>query len=126
MINLQLQDNTIYVTVLGEFTLADYKEFEEAVFYGVRFKGKVKLLMDLRDMLSYTVDVAWEELKFARQHANDFEKIAVITDDQWVTWSVWLNRLFVNADMRIAADDSEAEAWLAGEAVQPRVGEEGV
>jgi hypothetical protein len=112
MINIRLQDDTIYATVMGDFTLADYKEFEAAVLYGVKFRGKVNLLMDLRDMLDFTVDVAWEEIKFSREHANDFAKVAVLTTDQWVSWSVWLNRLFVNADIELFEEDGEAQAWL--------------
>jgi SpoIIAA-like len=116
MINLRLQDDTIYATVMGEFTVADYKEFEEAVLYGVKFRGKVNLLIDLRDMLDFTVDVAWEEIKFSREHANDFAKVAVLTTDQWVSWSLWLNRLFVNADIELFEEDAEAQAWLEEEA----------
>ncbi len=43
-------------------------------------------------MLSYSVDVAWEELKFSREHKNDFGRIAILTGDQWVAWSMWVNR----------------------------------
>jgi hypothetical protein len=31
-------------------------------------KGGVYLLMDLRDMLNYTLDVVWEEIRFANRH----------------------------------------------------------
>ncbi len=67
MISLDVKKNQVGVTVMGQFTLDDYKEFEEAVAYGVKFQGKVNLLFDLRDMLSFSVDVAWEELS---HHGN--------------------------------------------------------
>jgi len=35
-------------------------------------------------MADFTVDMAWEEIKFSRQHAGDFRRIAVLTDSQWV------------------------------------------
>ncbi|MFN3545620.1 MAG: STAS/SEC14 domain-containing protein [Thiobacillus sp.] len=114
MISLSMQNNVIAVTVMGAFTLDDYKEFEQAVCYGIQFQGKVNLLFDLRDMLSYSVDVAWEEIKFSREHKNDFGRIAILTGDQWIAWSMWINRLFMSADIRLFDDLDEAQAWVAG------------
>lgn len=114
MIKLDTNGNQIAVTVLGQFTLEDYHEFEQAVGYGVKFQGAVSVLFDLRDMLSYSVDVAWEELKFSREHKNDFDRIAILTGDQWVAWSMWVNRLFMSADIRLFDDLDMAQAWVAG------------
>ena len=114
MISLNVKDNQIAVTVMGQFTLEDYREFEQAVCYGIQFQGTVNLLFDLRDMLSYSVDVAWEELKFSREHKNDFGRIAILTGDQWVAWSMWVNRLFMSADIRLFDELELAQAWVAG------------
>lgn len=114
MIKLDVNDNQVAVAVMGQFTLADFREFEQAVGYGIQFKGAVSVLLDLRDMLSYSVDVAWEELKFAREHKNDFDRIAILTGDQWVAWSMWVNRLFMSADIRLFDDLDQAQAWVAG------------
>ena len=114
MISLDIKNNQIAVSVMGQFTLDDYREFEQAVCYGIQFQGTVDLLFDLRDMLSYSLDVAWEELKFSREHKNDFGRIAILTDDQWMAWSMWLNRLFMSADIRLFDDLEMAQAWLAG------------
>jgi hypothetical protein len=114
MISLDVKNNQVGVTVMGQFTLDDYKEFEEAVTYGVKFQGKVNLLFDLRDMLSFSVDVAWEELKFSREHKNDFGRIAILTGDQWVAWSMWINRMFMSADIRLFDDLDMAQAWVSG------------
>lgn len=113
MIKLDAKDNQIVVTVMGQFTLDDYREFEQAVSYGVQFRGPVSVLFDLRDMLSYSVDVAWEELKFSREHKNDFERIAILTGDEWIAWSMWVNRLFMSADIRLFDDLDMAQAWVA-------------
>jgi hypothetical protein len=114
MISLNVKDNQIAVTVMGQFTLEDYREFEQAVMYGIQFKGTVNLLFDLRDMLSYSLDVAWEELKFSREHKNDFGRIAILTGDQWVAWSMWVNRSFMSADIRLFDELDLAQAWVAG------------
>ena len=113
MIDLTIRDNRVEVSVMGQFTAEDYREFEEAVSYGIEFQGTVNLLFDLRDMLSYSVDVAWEELKFAREHKNDFGRIAVLTGDQWVAWSLWVNRMFMSADIQLFDDLDKAQAWVS-------------
>lgn len=114
MISLTTKDNQISVTVMGQFTLADYQELEQAVNYGIQFQGTVNLLFDLRDMLSYSVDVAWEELKFSREHKTDFGRIAILTGDQWVAWSMWVNRMFMSADIHLFDDLDMAQNWVAG------------
>ena len=66
-------------------------------------------------MIDYTVDVAWEEIKFfSREHNHDFSKIAVVTDDQWLTWQAWLSRLFIDAEICVFRDYDEAQAWVQG------------
>lgn len=112
MIVTDHQPHRVSVAVFGDFTLADYREFEELVNFKVKFEGPVDLLFDLSQMADFSLDVAWEELKFSRTHANDFERIAVVTDSQWVTWVAWLSQLYVNAEMRIFDDAGDANAWL--------------
>ena len=114
MISLDVKNNLISVSVMGQFTLDDYREFEQAVCYGIQFQGTVDVLFDLRDMLSYSLDVAWEELKFSREHKNDFGRIAILTDDQWMAWSMWLNRSFMSAEIHLFDDLEMAQAWVAG------------
>ncbi len=115
MIVIQQQPKRVEVTVYGEFALADYKEFEDMVNYKVRFEGPVDLLFDLRQMADFTLDVAWEDLVFTRAHANDFNRIAVLTDSQWVAWSAWLSQIFVRAEMQVFGEEADARAWLNAE-----------
>ncbi|MBK7767359.1 MAG: STAS/SEC14 domain-containing protein [Sulfuritalea sp.] len=112
MITTQHQDDIVELAVFGEFTLADFKEFEELVLFRIKFSGPVNLLVDLRDMADFTLDVAWEEIRFSQQHSGDFRRIAVVTDSQWVAWSAWLSQLFVKADVTVFTDEAEARRWL--------------
>jgi hypothetical protein len=113
MITTDCSGSLVAVTVFGEFTLADFREFEDLVLSQVNFTEPVNLLFDLREMAGFTVDMAWEEIQFSRQHGGDFGRIAVLTNSQWVTWSAWLEQLFVSADLRVFAEANEARAWLA-------------
>ena len=115
MIAIDHSGKLVTVTVLGEFVLADYKEFEDMVRATLAPGGKVSLLMDLRQMAGFTVDVAWEDIKYTRSHPNDFDKIAVVTRSEWIIWSAWLSQMFTNADVQVFDDDTEARGWLEQE-----------
>jgi hypothetical protein len=114
MITIDHQDNLVSITVLGEFTLADFMEFENLVVSKSAAGNPLRLLMDLREMASFTLDMAWEEVKFSRAHASDFERIGIVTDSEWVTWSAWMQRLFVSAELRVEHDVEDIRAWLLG------------
>ncbi|HCZ16321.1 MAG TPA: STAS/SEC14 domain-containing protein [Candidatus Accumulibacter sp.] len=113
MIVIENQPKRVEVTVYAEFSLADYQEFENAVNGVIQPEGPVDLFFDLREMADFTLDVAWEDIVFSRAHANDFGRIAVLTESQWVAWSAWLSQIFVHADVRVFDDEPEARAWLA-------------
>ncbi|MFA7269062.1 MAG: STAS/SEC14 domain-containing protein [Sterolibacterium sp.] len=114
MITTDRRGNLVSVAVFGEFTLADFKEFETVLAGYPRSESPLNLFFDLRQMADFTVDVAWEEIKFSRQHPHDFTRIAVLTESQWVAWSAWLSQAFVDADLCVFKDEAEARDWLAG------------
>ena len=62
---------------------------------------------------NYTVDVAWEEIKFMREHGSEFNRVAVVTDNQWQAWSAWVSNLFIDADVVVFSDYDEAKEWTS-------------
>jgi hypothetical protein len=116
MIVVDHQANRVTVSVFGEFALSDYKEFEEMVNYTVRFEGAVDLLFDLSKMSGFTIDVAWEDMKFVRAHTRDFRRTALVTDNQWISWSAWISRVFANTELAVFSDLAAATTWLDEEA----------
>jgi hypothetical protein len=74
--------------------------------------GGVNLLLDVRDMIRYTLDVVWEEIKFNREHRYDFRKIAVVTGSEWMVWIAWLNSLLVDGELQVFDDPGVAMEWL--------------
>ena len=116
MIAIEQLENRVNVTVFSEFTLADFKEFENTIQHQIdTAQGQLDLIFDLREMLGFTLDVAWEEVKYSRKHAADFRKIAVVTDDQWVVWSAWVSRMFVHAEIEVFEDYDSANAWVSSD-----------
>jgi hypothetical protein len=115
MITIEQTKDSLNIAVMGEFTIADFKQFEENTLYKLKTPGEVNLIFDLRGMINYTADVAWEEIKFfSKEHNHDFTKIAVVTSDQWITWQAWLSRLFLDAEVCVFQDYEEAKEWIQG------------
>ncbi len=112
MITIAHVDGYYRAVVFNEFTLQDFREFEDCVLSAAKREGTVNLLVDLRDMAGYTLDMALEEIRFSRDHRQDIAKIAVVSSDQWVTWSAWLSRLVTEAELQVFEDADEAAMWL--------------
>ena len=112
MIVVNENKDLLEMHVYGELTLADYRDFEEAVGRELKTAPKIKLLVDLANMTGYTLDVVWEEIRFTRAHAHDFRRIAIISESQWAPWLSWMNAAFSDAEARIFDNSGEALAWL--------------
>ncbi|MDR2881678.1 MAG: STAS/SEC14 domain-containing protein [Azoarcus sp.] len=112
MISIDHRDDLIAAVVFGEFTLADCREFEELADYMIKTGGSLDVLFDLREMSGFTVDLAVEEIRHTLRHAHDFRRIAILTDDQWVTWSAWVSQFFVDAEIKVFDNEEDARLWL--------------
>lgn len=112
MITISHEPGYVHVIVAGEFTLQDYKEFEDNALYHFKFDGPTNMLFDLREMLNYTVDVAIEELRFLQKNKQNFGRVAVLSKDQIVSWGAWLNALLSDANIRHFDDIEDAETWV--------------
>src|SRR3970040_711853 len=100
MIVIEEQNDLLKASVYAELSLADFQEFESAVQRELKQAPKIKLLLDLTKMSGYTVDVAWEDIRFTRAHARDFRRIAVVTGSLWVTWLGWVALALSHAEVR--------------------------
>ena len=107
---LDLRSDCRFAEGAREYILGNWDE--DAVNYKVKFEGPVDLLFDLREMIDFTLDVAWEDIVFSRAHADDFTRVAVLTDSQWVAWSTWLSKFVISAELRVFGEEDEARAWL--------------
>jgi hypothetical protein len=119
MISISHETGYIHVVIFGQFTLQDYKEFEDNVLYDINFHGPTRLLFDLSEMTGYTLDMALEEIDFTRKHKQDFAQVAVVSDDQWVVWSVWINRAIADANIMVFESVADALLWFAETEVVP-------
>jgi len=114
MISIEHEDGMTIVGVFGEFELADYRRFEDEVIAQLKQRGQLSLLMDLRDMVGLTVDVALEDIRFTRAHADAIGRVAILSERSGVAWTALLSQLFMDTEIQVFDGEPAARAWLSG------------
>ncbi len=115
MISIEHEDSSLSIVgIFGEFELADYHRFEDEVIAQLSRRGRIDLLMDLRDMVGVTVDVAVEDFRFTRAHADSVGRVAILSERDSVAWTALLSQLFVKTEIRVFDTEPAAREWLAG------------
>ena len=115
MIVIEQDNDLLQVHIYSDLSLEDFREFEHAVTDELTQYDHVNILFDLTSMTGFSLDVVLEELRFNKSHATDYEKLAVVTDSQWLTWVSWLATAFVSAEVQQFDDVDTAMIWLREE-----------
>ena len=113
----ELPENVVGVRASGTVTAGDYESvLIPAVEEAVKQHGPVRLLyiMDcsIRD---FSVGAMWDDAKLGFQHLQDFERIAVVTDDHLVRGMIGAFHFAMPKYLRLfqIGEESAATAWLA-------------
>ena len=112
MITVQHEGNLTITGIFARLEIADFRRLEEEIESQLKRLGKLDLLVDLRGMLGYTLDVALEDLRFSREHAHDVGRVAILSEDESMVWTALLSELFVRAEIQVFDDESLAREWL--------------
>ena len=112
MITIQHEGRLSVIGIFARLELADFRKIEDEIQRQLDAVGQIDLLVDLRGMVGATLDVALEDIRFAREHARDIGRIAILSEKDSVIWSALLARLFVRAEIHVFDSESGARDWL--------------
>jgi hypothetical protein len=112
MITTDVFADRLELHAYGRLTLDECREFEHLSDYRIRFNGPLDLLLDLRQLESCSLDALIEQVRYGRQHAHDFSRIAILSDSSIVAWMAMLSQVFVDADVHVFDDEGIAREWL--------------
>ncbi len=112
MISIREQDYGLNVALYNEFTLEDFREFENAALDAVVRVHRPDLLLDLSMLKDFTIDMAYEQLKFLRKHDGDFGRIAIVVDDVWIRLGTHISSLLTQQHPKYFDDVASAQKWL--------------
>ncbi|MCC4768706.1 STAS/SEC14 domain-containing protein [Methanosarcina sp. DH2] len=112
-----LPENVVAVTVSGILTGEDYdRVLVPAIEDKAQKYGKIRLLYQLsEDFEGFTDDAMLEDARFGIRHITEFEKIAVVSDVEWIINAVKVFKLVIPGSVRTYRnkDLSEAKAWIS-------------
>jgi len=97
----------------GKLHDEDYQIFVPAVEAAAAAQGKLRLLAQFEDFHGWDLHAAWDDLKFGIKHYSDFDRIALVGDEQWEEWMARLCKPFTRAAVKYF-DADQAERIILG------------
>ncbi len=114
-ISEDMQNNVVALCAHG---MVSHKDYERVVIPTVeekiRLYSKVRFLFVLADDFEgYTAEAMWDDTKIGLQHLTAFEKIAVVTNTEWVKEAVRFFGFFVPCPVKVFPKEEiqSATAW---------------
>ncbi|MEM7402416.1 MAG: STAS/SEC14 domain-containing protein [Myxococcota bacterium] len=112
----QTQADLLAVKATDRLTTDDY----ETVFIPrlndlIAQHGKARILLQLADDFhGWEPGAIWDDAKVGIQHRHDFLKVAVVTGQKWIDWSVKLGAHFMDGQVKTfdANKMDEALQWV--------------
>lgn len=112
-----LPDNVIGFTAKGTVTAEDYESvIIPAVESLFARRSKVRFLYHLGEQFSgFEAAAAWDDTKLGLRHLGGWERMAVVTDVEWVRGAVRIFGLAIPGQIRVFHDRDLAEAkrWIS-------------
>lgn len=111
-------DNVVALIAKGQVTKKDYEQLViPKVETALKRHDKIRLYYELGSQFSgIDPGAVWEDLKVGVEHLTRWERMAVVTDVDWIRHMVNAFRFLMPGQMRVfaTAQTSEARAWIVG------------
>ena len=112
-----LPENVVAVSTSGRVTEEDYDNvLIPAIEDKIKKCGKIRMLYHLgKDFTSFTYEAMWDDTKVGIRHLTAFEKIAVVSDVDWVIDAVKIFKFVIPCPVKIYRNEAlpEAKAWIS-------------
>jgi len=109
---------TLVVKATKMLTSEDYEEiFIPRLRQLIDQFGKIRVLLYLDENFSgWELGAAWDDAVFGLQHRYDFEKVAVVADQQWVAWATKVGSYFMDGQVTTykLSEFQDAITWVKG------------
>jgi hypothetical protein len=113
-----LPANVVGAEAIGHVEADDYhRVLEPAVAAALETNEKVRLLYVLGpEFEGYSAGASWEDTKLGISHWGAWERIALVTDHDWIAHAVKAFAWMLPGEVKVFGTDgrAEAEAWLRG------------
>lgn len=111
-----LPDGVLGFTAKGTVTAKDYESvIIPAVEAQFSRHGKIRFLYHLgEDFQGFEAGAVWDDAKLGLKHITGFERMALVSDVEWIRAAVKLFGLVIPGHVRVFHDEelSEAMRWV--------------
>lgn len=111
-----LPENVLGFKAVGTVTAKDYETIIiPAVEKMFAEKGKVRFLYHLGDDYEgFEAAAAWDDTKLGFKHLTGWEKMALVTDVEWIRLALKAFRIIIPGHIRVFHKDEldEAKEWI--------------
>jgi len=99
---------------VGKLTHEDYKVITPLIDSALaQVKDpKVNVLFDGTDLEGWELRAAWDDFKLGLKHNNEFRKIAIYGNKNWLQLSAKIGSWFVSGDIQYFDNEQEALSWV--------------
>jgi hypothetical protein len=108
--------NVLAISGSGQITRGDYRDVvEPAVEKLVRDQGKIRVYYRIEaDYAGIAPTAIWEDFKVGMSHLSRWERVAVVTDIEWIRHTVRLFGFMIPAEIRTfpLAEAASAREWI--------------
>lgn len=111
-----LPDRVVGLIASGQVTAHDY---ESVVIPAIESKlqehGTVRVLYQLGPAFSgFTAGAMWDDAKLGMMHLKAWEKIAIVTDVEWMRGAIGIFRFAIPCPLKVFSNGQYAEAvdWI--------------
>jgi hypothetical protein len=112
-----LPDHVIGITAKGNVTGTDYESvIIPLVEEKLKKHPKVSLFYHIgHEFTGMDAEAMWEDTKVGLRHFKAWEKIAVVSDVDWIRWAMNIFGVAMPGQVRMFANDQLAEArkWVS-------------
>jgi hypothetical protein len=112
-----MPENVVAVSAKGKVTGQDYdKVLIPALEEKLKGHKKIRLLYHLgEDFSGFTAEAMWDDTKVGIRHLTAFEKIAVVSDVEWIAGAVKVFAFIIPCPVRIFGNEglAEAKTWVS-------------
>jgi uncharacterized protein YlzI (FlbEa/FlbD family) len=109
-------DNVIALAAKGHVTKNDYQQVViPRVESALKRHAKIRLYYEIGPQFSgFDAGAMWEDLKVGVEHLTRWERMALVTDVDWIRHMVNAFRFIMPGQLRVfpTAQTAEARAWI--------------
>jgi len=111
-------DNVLAIVATGRVTRQDYETVVvPAVEQALKTHGKMRLYYEIASgFTGFDAGAMWEDFKVGMEHLTRWERIAVVTDVDWIRQTMQLFSFLMPAQTKAfrRSEAAQARAWIAG------------